>query len=158
MEDIKTKKIFNQRIDIYGQALAIYVFVLLIFLVFYGTLKEGEFIILFNPLLIIMVGIILIGAAMLLTAIIKRKQIIIENDKIEIRNRFKSLVFSIDEIQRLKINRSPAKVVNENAYFIKIKLKRKKKSILVRVASFNDYKELVVCFDDIMKRFLELRK
>ena len=159
MEDIKTeKKIFNQRIDIYGQALVIYVFVLVIFLIFYGTLNNGEFKILFSPILIIMIGIIIIGAIMLFTAIIKRKQIIIYENKIEIRNRFRSLVFRVDDIQKLNISRSPAKVVNESAYFVKIKLKRKKKFILVRVASFNGYKELIVCFDDIMKRFLELKR
>ena len=153
------KKIFTQRIDIYGQALAIYVFLLAIFLVFYGTLEDGEFIIVFSPLVIFILGIVCVGAFMLLLAAVKRKQIIIEDtENITIRNRFHSVNFNINDISKITINKSPSGVLKEDACFIRIKLKKKKKIMFVRVASFTDYKELIIAFEDIMKKHLEIMK
>ena len=146
------KKIFTQRLDIYGQALAIYVFVLIIFSVFYGTLESGEFRFVFSPLLIMMFGIILIGAFMLLLAAIKRKHIIIENNIIAIVSRFHSVKFSIEDISKIHINKS-----TKNNIFVRIKLKRKKKNMLIRTASYNDSKELIKAFNGVIKEHLLIK-
>ena len=153
MEESKPK-VFKQRLDFYGQALAAYLIVLIPFLVFHSTLDEGILSFnLFSPLVILMLVIIFITLILFITAIIKRKTIIIDDNSITFQNRFLSKKFNFDDIQRIKINKSPSNVVKNDARFVRIKIKNKAKILLVRTASFdkNKDKELLHCFIDIAK-------
>jgi hypothetical protein len=150
MEENTSRKIFTQRLDIHGQALAIYVVLLVVFLVFYGSVDSGEYHIkLFSPLIILMLGIVVISSIMLIVTAIKRKQIITDGDLIEIKNRFHSKKFYISNIQRMHISNSPSKLIKGEAGFVRIKLKNRKKIIFIRTASFNDDKELLNFFLEI---------
>lgn len=144
-------RIFNQRLDFYGQSLAAYVIVLFMFLIFYGTLEDGGTFKLkvFTPIIILMLAIVVITVILLIIATIKRKRIIISDNSITFQNRAFSRRFEHDDIQRIKINRSLSEVVKEDASFVRIKFKNKKKSILVRTASFDKDKELLGCFVEI---------
>lgn len=148
------QKKFNQRIDFYGQALAAYIVILVIFLVFYGTLEDGNFTfaVVFSPLVILMLVIIIGTAILLLLAAVKRKTIIIDDNSITFKNRFFENKIDFNEIEKIKINRSPSKIVKDDARFVRIKIKNKKKIILVRTASFDNDKELLACFTEMKNK------
>jgi hypothetical protein len=147
------QKKFNQRIDFYGQALAAYVVVLVIFLVFYGTLEDGNYTLaIFSPLVILMFVIIIGTAILLLLAALKRKMIIIDDNSMILKNRFFEKKIDFNEIEKIKINKSPSKIVRDNARFVRIKIKNKKKFILVRTASFHNDRELLHCFIEIKSK------
>ena len=154
MEDKNEPKIFKQRLDFYGQALAAYLLILLFFLVFFGILNEGVLTVkLFSPLIILMFVIIVITLVLFINATVKRKIIIIDSDSITFQNRFFSKKYNFDEILWIRIIRSPSNVVKgkSDARFIRIKIRNKKNTLLVRTASFDKDKELLDCFISISK-------
>lgn len=149
--NINEPKVFTQRLDFYGKSLAAYVFVAVIFVVVKLTLVGTSMKIEISPILMIMIAIILITAFMLLVAAIKRKTIIFDNDKIIFRSRFynKSILYS--DILYLKINNSPTRFVKNDASFVRLKIKGRKKFILLRTASFNEDEELLSLFKQLRK-------
>jgi len=96
-----------------------------------------------------MVAIVLLSAIMLIIAALKRKQIILFEDTIEIKNRFHSKKFKINDIRRIKITNSPTKLIKGEAGFVRIKLKNKKKIIFIRTAPYNNNIELLNFFIEI---------
>ena len=157
MEENKPK-IFKQRLDFYGQALGVYLLVLVGFLIFAGLTNDGVLTLkVFSPIVILMLLIILITLILFVNATVKRKTIIIDEKSITIQNRFFERKVNFNEIQKIRIIRSPSNVVNFNqvqrdARFVKIKIRNIKKNLLVRTASFDKDKELLNCFIDIQKQ------
>ncbi|MDR0927812.1 MAG: hypothetical protein LBO69_08620 [Ignavibacteria bacterium] len=150
--DKKQSNTFSQRVDFYGQALAAYVVVLVVFFIFKGSVIEGSITVrLFSPIIILMLTIIVLTTIMLIIATIKRKRITIDDDSITFHSRYYNKTYKFDQIKHIHINKSPTKVVKHSAHFVKLKIKGKKKSILVRTASFNNDNEL-------LDRFIEMRK
>jgi hypothetical protein len=146
-------KIFKQRLDFYGQSLAVYVLVLVIFLIFHGTIQGGEFTFsMFSPLVVLMSAIIAITIIMLIIATVKRKQVIIDDETITIKSRIYEKTFSYNDIRWIKITRSPSSAVKRQASFVRIKFKGRKKSILIRTASFYNEIELLDCLSDIKRK------
>jgi hypothetical protein len=82
---------------------------------------------------------------------VKRKIIIVDDNSITFQNRFFERKVKFSEIQRIKIIKSPSNLVKNNARFVRIKIRNKKKTLLVRTASFDKDKELLTCFININK-------
>jgi len=151
MEENKIK-IFKQRLDFYGQALGVYLLVLVLFLVFRGISDDGILTVkVFSPIVILMLLIIIITLILFVIATVKRKTIIIDDNSITVQNRFFERKINFNEIQRIKIIRSPSSAVKNDARFVRIKIRNKKKTLLIRTASFDKNKELLNCFINISK-------
>jgi len=151
-------KIFKQRLDFYGQALGIYLLVLVFFLIFLGATNEGILTVkIFSPIVILMLLIIIITLVLFVNATVKRKTVIIDEDSITVKNRFLERKVDFKDIQRIKIIKSPSNVVNFNyshrdARFVRIKVKNIKKTLLIRTASFDKSQELLNCLVEISKK------
>jgi hypothetical protein len=155
-EEQKYPLIFRQRLDIYGQALAIYVVLFVVFAVFRGTIEEGEFSIkLFTPVVMLMFAIVLISCFTLIMAAVKRKEIIWTEDYLEVRNRFHIKHIPFSDIVGLKITSSPTRYIRGEAGFVRIKIRNKKKIVFIRSASYWKNRELLKLFDKLQERFVE---
>lgn len=151
MEENKPK-VFKQRLDFYGKALGTYLLVLIFFLVFLGISNDGVLTLkIFSPIVILMLLIIITTLVLFANATVKRKIIIIDKNSITFQNRFFERKVNFSDIQRIKIIRSPSNIVKNNARFVRMKIKKKKKTLLIRTASFDKDKELLTCFIKINK-------
>jgi hypothetical protein len=99
-----------------------------------------------------MLVIVFATTILLLGASIRRKKIIIDEKSIIFANRFRKREFNFGEIESIRIRKSPAKVVKNDARFVSIKIKNRKKAILVRTASFSDDKILLDYFLQIKQK------
>ncbi len=145
-------KIFSQKLTLYGQFLAIYLIILIIFIVLRAFLNNGEFtFVIYDPIVLLMLLITVITSIVLILLTIKKRQIIFGKDYLIFRNRFFAKKIYFSDIEKIKIGHSPTKVVNNSARIIRIKIKHNKKFYLVRTATFSDEK-------DILKLFIELKK
>lgn len=154
----KKEYIFSQKLNLYGQFLALYIIILMIFIFIRSLISEEPLIsILYEPLVMLMLIIIALTSIALLILTIKKRQVIFGTNYIIFRNRFFSKKILFKDIESIRISRSPSKVVNSGAMLIRIKVKNKKKIYLVRNASFNEEKKLLHLFVKLREKMRKIQ-
>ena len=142
--------VFIQRLDIYGQGLAIYLIIFIVYIAFRGTIDSGEFSIhILNPIGIMMLAIVVISLFSFLLAAVKRKKIFWYEDYLEIKNNFHIKRIRFVDISMLKISNSPTRLIKGEAGFVRIKIEGKKKIVFIRTASYWHDKELLKLFHNL---------
>ncbi len=154
----KKEYIFSQKLNLYGQFLALYIIILMIFIFIRSLISEEPLIsILYEPLVMLMLIIIALTSIALLILTIKKRQVIFGTNYIIFRNRFFSKKILFKDIESIRISRSPSKVVNSGAMLIRIKVKNKKKTYLIRTASFNEEKKLLNLFVKLREKMRKIQ-
>ncbi|MGI6369919.1 MAG: hypothetical protein GX372_05940 [Ignavibacteria bacterium] len=156
----KKEYIFSQKLNLYGQFLALYIIILMIFIFIRCLISDSEeplTSILYEPLVMLMLIIIALNSIALLILTIKKRQVIFGKSYIIFRNRFFSKKILFKDIESIRISRSPSKVVNSGAMLIRIKVKNKKKIYLVRNASFNEEKKLLHLFVKLREKMRKIQ-
>ncbi len=154
----KKEYIFSQKLNLYGQFLALYIIILMIFIFIRSLISEEPLIsILYEPLVMLMLIIIALTSIALLILKIKKRQVIFGTNYIIFRNRFFSKKILFKDIESIRISRSPSKVVNSGAMLIRIKVKNKKKTYLIRTASFNEEKKLLNLFVKLREKMRKIQ-
>lgn len=139
------QSVFHQRIDFYWQYIAVYSLILIVYGMLRGTIrKDTVSVVLSDPIIILLAAFILGSAISMLVIVYRRKTIIIGQDFITFKNRFRERKHSIKEISSITIGKEKLIKVRRGAFkVIKIMLYNRSKPIRIRPSSFNNEKSLV---------------
>jgi len=147
-ESNKIRTSFKYNMSFYYQSTIIYFVAFILYAIIRGEFVEGSFkLLLRDPIIYFFAIIVLIALISLLYNLLKDRYLIIEEDRILFKNRFGSRFFTIDQIERIKISRRNR---NKAFRYIKIKLKQKRRSIIIRSSDYESE-------EDLINRFFEIK-
>lgn len=145
IEKNQNKK-FSRRLDFYWKYIAVYAIAIIVYAMIKGTIENRSLtVMLVDPVVILLAVFIFLTAMGLFIESSKRKEIIVGEDFVVFRNRFRQRKFTKDEIMYIYIGRERAKYTGKFR-IIKVKVKNRKRPILLRPSSFWNENELVTAF------------
>lgn len=153
IENSSSKEIvFKQRLDFYWQSIALYSIALIIYSFLIGTIDKSTFSIkILDPVVILLCIFIVATSLVLLINVYKKKVVIIGNDYIIFKSRFREKRYSLSEILKISITREKVGRIQDALRIIRISLTTRKSPIIIRNSSFNDDEQL-------LNEFLRLRR
>ncbi|MBI3260098.1 MAG: hypothetical protein HYZ54_11570 [Ignavibacteriae bacterium] len=137
------EKVFSHRIDFYWQAIAMYSIALVIYSFLRGTIAEGQLSITLKDPIVLLLGafVVATGIGALISQYMKRK-LIISDDAIIIRNRFREKIVNISQIQRIAFGRE--KRFERGAYrIIKIRIAGRRRLMRIRPSVYDNEPGLI---------------
>ncbi len=136
-------KRFPQRLEFYYQSIAIYSIVLLVYSLLRGTIREGELTLeLIDPISILLVVFIIGTALTMLFDLLKRREIIIQDDSLVFKSGKKEKRYQISDIEKILIRQDKTFHFRSNHKTALIKVKNRKRAIRIRFSSYHNDKEL----------------
>ncbi|HRE39706.1 MAG TPA: hypothetical protein PLG90_00075 [Ignavibacteria bacterium] len=142
---METPRKYKFKLDFYYNMLLIYLLFMGIYMVVRGTFEDGSFqVVLKDPIIYIVAIFIIIFAVILLINKIKNGEILIYEDKIEIKNRFGTKTILFDDILFIKFSKEKRKFDESKSQhkIVRLKLKRRKRFLRIRLADYNNEKAL----------------
>lgn len=137
------EKVFSHRIDFYWQAIAMYSVALVAYSLLRGTIAEGQLSVTLKDPIVLLLGafVVVTGIGALISQYMKRK-IIVREDAIIIRNRFREKVVNISQIQRIAFGRE--KRFERGAYrIIKVRIAGRRRLMRIRPSAYDNEPGLV---------------
>jgi len=145
------ERVYRFRMDFYYQTLVIYLLFLLVYAVIKGSFFEEKFQLVFNdPIIYILIIFIAIFLLIVISNVIRNKQIIIKNDKVIFKNRFGKRELLFNEIQNIRIVKKRIPKQHTPFKIIKLKLNGRKRLLRIRA---NDYER----GGELIKEFLKIK-
>lgn len=139
------EKRFTRRLDFYWQYMTVYLIILVVYSVLIGSINEGTITMDFhNPVVLLLFAFIVLTSLNLLFDWFKKKTIIIGNDYIIFKTRFKERRYNKSDISKIAIGK---KAIPGGTAFslrmIKIRVKDRKYLIRIRPHAYWDEKEMI---------------
>lgn len=151
---MENKKIYKNRLDFYYKSLIVYFIFLICYVLIKGKFFEEKFTVIFqDPIIYICVIFIILFLVLLLVNTIKSKELIIEEDKIIIKNRFGHREILISDIMSVKFSREKRFKTERKTEIrnVRLKLKDRKRYLRIRISEFYDDVKLLKDFKEISK-------
>jgi len=140
MED----KVYKYRMDFYYQLLVIYFVFFALYAVIKGQFFEEKFQLVFNdPIIYILILFIAFSLFIVVSNIIRYRQIILKSDRIVLKNRFGSREIFFNEILNIKIGKRRKRFEEAPYRIIKIKLTQRRKWLRIRANEYERGPELI---------------
>jgi hypothetical protein len=147
-------KVFKYKLDFYYKSVIVYMLFLILYVIINETFFARQFIDLYkDPIIYISLIFILYTLFVLLKNMIRAKEIIFEDDKFIIKNRFGQREVLFSDIMMIRFSREK-KYGNSrkgNVSRVRMKLKGRKRFLRIRLSEFWDEKKLVQEFRNIAK-------
>lgn len=144
---------FRQNLEFYWRSIAVYSIVLIFYMLVFGTIEEGTFAInSTNPVVILLILIILSTSISLLYKLSRKRAIIISNNYIIFKSRFKQKKYFSNEIIEIKFSRERIFHSRRKYGIVKIKLPNRKLYVRVRPSAFENEEHLVKLLINISKK------
>ena len=143
---------YKYKLDFYYKSLIIYLLFLVSYTLIRGNFSHENFSIVFkDPIIYIALTFVFFSILLLLLNLITSKQIIFEQDKIILRNRFRQKDIPISDIVYVKFSRERGKKIegSRKIRIIKLKLKNRKRYIRIRVMDYYDERKMIGDFKKI---------
>jgi hypothetical protein len=138
------EKVYKYRMDFYYQLLVIYLVFFVLYAVIKGQFFEEKFqLVLNDPIIYILVLFIALFLVLVLINIIRNKQIVMQNDRVVLRNRFGSREILFNEILNIKIGRHRKRNLDVPYRIIKLKLLHRRKLLRIRANEYERGSELI---------------
>lgn len=136
------------RLDYYWKAISFYAVATLVYSVVRGIYtfshEDGSIkVVLYDPIMILLLLFICGSAMTLLVNWWMRRSIVINNDSIVFRNRFRQRTIHASDIEQMTIGKEKRVKVRGAFKLIKIRLKSRRRLLRIRTSSFNNERELV---------------
>jgi len=146
-------RVYKYKLDFYYKSLIIYFLFLVFYVLIRGQFSGQEFYIVFkDPIIYIVLLFILFTFAMLVLYAVRARQIIFENDKFILKNRFGEREIHFSEILSIRFSREKGKKI-EGIYkirIVKLKLKNRKRLLRIRIGEFENERKLIQEFKLLM--------
>ncbi|KAA0207705.1 MAG: hypothetical protein OZ913_08340 [Ignavibacteriaceae bacterium] len=148
------QRIYKYNLDFYYKSLILYLVFLILYVLLKGSFGEEKFEVVFKDPLIYIVSIFIIFFLVLMvSAYIRRREIVIDQDRFLIRNRFGERVILFSDIVFMKFSRQ----LKERRYrgavrLVKIKLRGRKRPLRIRLGEFENESRLYKEFTEINKQ------
>jgi hypothetical protein len=138
------EKVYKYRMDFYYQLLVIYLVFFVLYAVIKGQFFEEKFQLVFNdPIIYILILFIALFLVIVLINIIRNRQIIIQNDRVVLKNRFGSREILFNEILNIKIGKHRKRNLDVPYRIIKLKLLHRRKWLRIRANEYERGSELI---------------
>jgi hypothetical protein len=140
MED----RVYKYRMDFYYQQLVIYLVFFVLYAVIKGQFFEQKFqLVFYDPIIYILILFIALFLVIVLTNIIRNRQIILKDDRIVLKNRFGSREILFGEILNIKIGKRRKRNRDVPYRIIKLKLLHRRKWLRIRANEYERGSELI---------------
>lgn len=134
---------YAYNVDFYWKSLAMYGAALLLYAVLKGTIDEGTLsIALSDPIVILLGGFVLFSSIALFINFYTQRVIVIGEDFIAFRNRFRERVFRINVLQSIMLRKERRFTVN-SLKVVKIYVHGKRRPLRLRPSLFENEHELL---------------
>ncbi len=152
-EENKIKTSFKYNLTFYYQSTIIYFVAFILYALIRGEFVEDSFkLLLKDPIIYFFAIIVLVSLIGLLFNLYKNRYLIIEGEKISFKDRFGVRLFTTDQIERIKISKQKGMMKNKAFRLIRIKLKHRRRSIIIRPNDYENEEELTAKFIELKER------
>lgn len=145
---------FKYKLDFYYKSVIVYMLFLIIYVVINGEFFAKQFTDLYkDPIIYISLIFILYTLFILLKNMIRAKEIIFEDDKFIIKNRFGQRAVLFSDILMIKFSREKkyGNYRKGNISRVRMKLKNRNRLLRIRLSEFWDEKKLMQEFKNVAK-------
>jgi hypothetical protein len=148
MDNIEKNTVFTQRTDFLWRSAAVYSIILLIYSVVRGSIENQEITLkLYDPIVLLLAVFIVFTFFSIFYRLYIDKTIILNEDRITLKNRLGRSDYSLNEIREIKISKKRIYNTKSTIRVIKLGIKNRKKYIKIRPAAY-DKPQLLI--DEIM--------
>ncbi len=144
------KNRFKYNLNIYYQSTIIYFVAFVLYVIVRGEFVENSFnLILKDPVLYAFGVIVIISVVSLIVNMNRKRFIEIDENQIVIGNKYGSKKINIEDIERVKIFKKKLEKEYSLLRIVRIKLKNKKRTLIIRTSDYENEEKLVEKFNQI---------
>ncbi|MBL7973768.1 MAG: hypothetical protein JNJ85_02575 [Candidatus Kapabacteria bacterium] len=144
---------FTYRLDIYWKAISMYAVALILYGLVRGVmggLPDATIkIVLLDPVLILLFAFVAGSSLALFVNWYMRREIIVTDNAIIFKNRFRERTIPLSSIDRIQIGREKIIKVRGAYKLVKIRLNTRRRLLRIRTSSFNNEYALVECLTNL---------
>jgi hypothetical protein len=147
-------RIYKYKLDFYYKSVIVYMLFLILYVMIRGAFFTKQFSELYqDPIIYISIVFVLFTLFILLKNAIKAKEIIFEDDKFIIKNRFGQREILFTDILNIRFSREKKYGSNRkgNVRRVRIKLKERKRYLRIRLSDFLEEKKLINEYRNLAK-------
>lgn len=139
----KQSHAYHYSVDFYWKSLAMYAAALLIYAIFKGSIEEKTLsIALTDPIVLLLGGFVVLSAISLFVNQYARRVIVIEDNAIIFKNRFRERIVNLSEIKSITLVKDrPFRMSTLSA--VKIKIQGRRRALRLRPSLFEDDQSLI---------------
>jgi hypothetical protein len=152
-ENINNKETFKYNMSFYYQSTIIYFVVFALYLIVRGEFVENSFtLITRDPIIYLLGAIVIISLVSLLYNLYKNKYLELSLEGISFVTRFGEKKILLSQIKRIKISQQRERVRNHAFRLVRIKLKNKRRSLIIRPYDYENEDKLLVKFEELKRK------
>ncbi len=149
---LMNKHQFKYKVSFYYQSTIIYFIAFVIYIIIRGEVVDGSFtLIIKDPVIYFFSIIVIFSLLSLLFNLYKKKYLEINDDRILFVDRFDAKILLVDDILQIKISKRRKKFNNQVFRFIRLKIKGRIRSIIIRPSDYENE-------DLLIQEFLTLKE
>jgi hypothetical protein len=150
VENLNIKEAFKYNMSFYYQSTIIYFVVFALYLLIRGEFVEETFtLITHDPILYLLGAIVIISLVSLLYNLYKNKYLEIGPDGISFVTRFGEKKILLNQIKRIKISKQRERMNSHAFRLVRIKLKNRRRSIIIRPYDYENEDKLLTKFEEL---------
>ena len=154
-ENLNKKEKFRYNMSFYYQSTIIYFIVFALYLVIRGEFVEETFtLITKDPIIYLLGAIVIISLVSLLYNIYKNKYLELSDEGISFVTRLGQKSILLSQVKRIKISKRRERIANRAFRLVRIKLKNRRRSVIIRPYDYENEDELLKKFE-MLKNKLE---
>jgi len=149
-ELINTRDRFKYNMSFYYQSTIIYFIVFALYLLIRGEFVEETFtLITRDPIIYLLGAIVIISLVSLLYNLYKNKYLEITPDAVLFVTRFGEKKILLSQVKRIKISKQRERMANHAFRLVRIKLKYRRRSVIIRPYDYENEDKLIVKFEEL---------
>jgi hypothetical protein len=152
-EELNKKETFKYNMSFYYQSTIIYFIVFALYMIIRGEFVEERFtLITKDPIIYLLGAIVIISLVSLLYNIYKNKYLEISEEEISFVTKFGEKKILLSQIKRIKITRQRERIENRAFRLVRIKLKNRRRSVIIRPYDYENEDKLLKKFEELKTR------
>ncbi len=152
-DGLNNKETFRYNMSFYYQSTIIYFVVFVLYLIIRGEFVEETFTLITKDPIIYLLGVIvIISLISLLYNIYKNKYLEISPEGISFVTRFGEKKILLSQIKRIKISKQRERMQNRAFRLVRIKLKNRRRSVIIRPYDYENEDKLLNKFEELKSR------
>lgn len=152
-ENLNKKEKFRYNMSFYYQSTIIYFIVFALYLVIRGEFVEETFtLITKDPIIYLLGAIVIISLVSLLYNIYKNKYLELSDEGISFVTRLGQKSILLSQVKRIKISKRRERIANRAFRLVRIKLKNRRRSVIIRPYDYENEDELLKKFEELKNK------
>ncbi|MCB2206290.1 DUF4383 domain-containing protein [bacterium] len=137
------ERVFKRRHDFYYITLLVYVAFLAMYIVITGTITDNTLKFGFHDPVVYIIGIFILHAlVMLLVGVVRNRSLVLTDDAMIFRSRFRERSIPLEDIERITLKRDRRKPNDGSFAVLKLHVAERRRVVRIRVANYEHEKEL----------------